>query len=454
MLLIKPDCAHAWSGFLRSCLPVRAAPSIAEEIARFSFVRVARGMPSLRPFRPSILRSDTGFEVVLPDAGPLDSSTRAVIFDGGIPTTARELLEPWVTLVEPPGIGSPVPAFEEHGLGVTTAFLFGYLEEGQVPPVPPCRVDHVRVLDNKAGSANDPDYFDVLDRSVGHLDRNPALYSLVNISLGPSLAVDDDEVTLWTAALDKRLAHGRSVATVAAGNDGERDAETGLNRVQPPADGVNVLSVGAADRVGEDWERASYSCVGPGRCPGVVKPDGVAFGGSILEPFGVLTGALKGGHEAGTSFAAPFALRSGATVMAQLGSQLSPLAVRALLIHRAQSTDAHTLKHVGWGRFEPNSLRLITCDDDEALVVFQGELPVGEHLRAPIPIGGVTLKGKVTLSATLVIAPEVDPEHPGTYAFVVALKAAKVPELYDQVLRAYANVLVPIQPRTRIQVRQ
>jgi hypothetical protein len=529
-------------------IPVRVDPARAEEIARFSFVRVARGMPSLRPFRPSILRSASGFDVVLPSDGPVDSTTRAVIFDGGIPKSARSALEPWVTLVEPPGIGAPVASFEEHGLGVTTAFLFGHLEAGRALQQPFCSADHVRVLDDKAGSATDPDYFDVLDRIIGHLDKNPLLYSLVNISLGPSMAVDDDEVTLWTAALDKRLAHGRSVATVAAGNDGELDAVTGLNRVQPPADGVNVLSVGAADRLGAAWQRASYSCVGPGRCPGVVKPDGLAFGGSSLEPFGVLTATLRGGHGAGTSFAAPFALRSGAAVMAQLGSRLGPLAVRALLIHRAQSEDAHELKHVGWGRFESDPLLLITCDDDETLVVFQGELPVGEHLRAPIPISSVTLKGKVTLSATLVIAPEVDPEHPGAYtrggldvafrphngkyakprdgktakhakprpffssarlygqserllredghkwepclrneerllakslsepcfdvyynhresgvkstdpkpipyAFVVGLKAPKVPDLYDQVVRAYANVLVPIQPKTRIQVR-
>src|SRR5690606_40132543 len=70
---------------------------------------------------------------------------------------------------------------------------------------------------------------------------------------------------------------------------------------------------------------------------------------------------------------------------------------------------------VGWGRFESDPLRLITCDDDEALVVFQGELPVGEHLRAPIPMPQAPLTGEVTVSATLVIAPEVDPEHPSAY---------------------------------------
>jgi hypothetical protein len=528
-------------------IPVRVDPARAEEIARFSFVRVARGMPSLRPVRPSLLRG-AGFAVTLPTEGPIDTATRAVIFDGGLPTNARDALKPWVTFVEPPGIGNVVPAFEEHGLGVTTAFLFGPLGAGQPVDVPLCPVDHVRVLDEGTGTGPDTDYFDVLDRIVGHLDRNLGLYTFVNISLGPALAVDDDEVTLWTAALDKRFAHGQCLATVAAGNDGERDATAKLNRIQPPADGVNVLSVGAADRSSPGWQRAPYSCVGPGRCPGVVKPDGVAFGGSAIEQFGVLSPQLLGCRETGTSYAAPFALRSAASVRAQLGQRLTPLAIRALLIHRAVTEDGHDWKEVGWGRFETDPLRLITCDDDEALVVFQGELPVGEHLRSPVPMPPSPLKGEVSLSATLVIAPEVDPEHPSAYtrsglevafrphsgkypkrtdgkrpqhaktrpffsgvllygqpegvlredghkwepclrsqltfrasslsspcfdiyyhhresgmkatvpqpipyALIVGLKAPKVVDLYDRVVRTYANILVPIQPQLRIQVR-
>lgn len=528
-------------------MPVRVDPDHAEDIARFAFVRVARGMPTLRPFRPGILRGASDFDVRLPATGPIDGKTRAVIFDGGIPAAARTALSPWAKVVEPAGIGAAVPAFEEHGLGVTTAFLFGPLASGQTAATPLCHVDHVRVLDDKTDTPEDPDYFDVLNRIVDHLDKNTGLYSYVNISLGPALAVDDDDVTLWTADLDKRFAHGRLVATVAAGNDGERDATTGLNRIQPPADGVNVLSVGSADRRGIGWQRAAYSCVGPGRSPGVVKPDGLAFGGSMLQPFGILTPQLRGGQSFGTSYAAPFALRSAASIGAQLGTQLRPLAVRALLIHRAQTGDEHELKDVGWGLFESDPLQLITCDDDEALVVFQGELPVGEHLRAPIPISNVQLSGEVVLSASLVISPEVDPEHPGTYtrsglevafrphsgkfpkprdgkqskhpktkpffsgalfgqseaalrddghkwepclhrkqtfratsfldpcfdiyyhhresgmkvvdpqpipyAFVVSLKAPKVTNLYNQVVRAYARQLVPLQPQTRIQLR-
>jgi hypothetical protein len=69
----------------------------------------------------------------------------------------RRPLSPWATLVEPAGLGASVGAFEEHGLGVTTAFLFGPLaSSGQAPAPPLCAVDHVRVLDNKTGTAERP----------------------------------------------------------------------------------------------------------------------------------------------------------------------------------------------------------------------------------------------------------------------------------------------------------
>ena len=45
-------------------IPVRAPSSKVQRIAAFSFVRVLRGMPSLRPFRPGILRNRGGFAVL------------------------------------------------------------------------------------------------------------------------------------------------------------------------------------------------------------------------------------------------------------------------------------------------------------------------------------------------------------------------------------------------------
>jgi hypothetical protein len=169
-------------------------------------------------------------------------------------------------------------------------------------------------------------------------------------------------------------------------------------------------------------------------------------------------------------------------------------------------------------------------------------------LRARVPVPREPLLGNVQLSATLVIAPEVDPEYPGAYtrsglevsfrpdsrrfteydggrrsahpqaksffsasnmygaselvlredghkwepclrdsrtlratslnspcfdiyyhhreagiraaapqpipyAFIISLRAPRIPDLYNRVVRAYANVLVPLRPRLRLQVQ-
>ncbi len=49
------------------------------------------------------------------------------------------------------------------------------------------------------------------------------------------------------------------------------------------------------------------------------------------------------------------------------------------------------------------------------MVIFQGELPVKEYLRVHVPLPKGKIQGKVVISATLVIAPEVDPGFPNLY---------------------------------------
>lgn len=531
-------------------IPVYADRELALKLAQFSFIRVVRAMPTMRPLNPNPVRNNSFFQVQLPDELAIDPSIRVAVFDGGIPENSSVL--PWVNYIEPSSLSNPVSDLVEHGLNVTSALLFGPLHASPAPR-PLCQIDHVRVLDEQAGVNGDFEYYDVLDRILETLDDAKEAgqpYDFMNISLGPDIPVDDDDVTRWTADLDIRLAGGNTFTTVAAGNAGQRDARSGLNRVQPPSDAVNVLCVGACDFDRElEWKRASYSCVGPGRRPGIIKPDGVVFGGDRHNPFYVLTSQA---HESsvtgvsGTSFSAPYALRTAVAVRAQLGNDFGAMALRALLLHRATQGQYSPLE-VGWGRFETDYERLITCDDDEALVVFQGQLPVKEHLRAPVPLPEGDLQGFVTIDATLVISPEVDPSFPNAYtraglevafrphsekhtdygegklskhastksffsgknmkiseyelreeshkwepclkaaqrfraqslkepcfdiyyhnryegmpqdnpqpipyALVISIRAPKVKNLYERVVRTYMNMLIPLQPKTRIQIR-
>jgi len=341
-----------------------------------------------------------------------------VIFDGGIPASTLKVISPWVSLIEPVGLGKADSSLEMHGLAVTSAALFGPLKPDKTSDTPACLIDHVRVLDQDW--QNDIEAWAILDRIDQFLKKEGENYQLVNLSLGPDMAVDDDEVTRWTSVLDDHFATSGHLAFVAAGNNGARDSEAGLDRICPPSDGVNLLCVGAADSRDLNWSRAPYSAQGPGRAPGMMKPDILAFGGSLTarglfpQGFAVLEGSKSATVTQGTSFAAPFALRTAASVLAQRSNELSPLAVRALLVHRAEQGE-NDVKEVGWGRIEENPLLLVTCDDNEALILFQGKLPVGSFLRAPVPLSEEPLIGTLSITATLVILSDVDPEHPGAY---------------------------------------
>ncbi|WP_273130537.1 S8 family peptidase [Bacillus weihaiensis] len=401
-------------------IPVYSSSEVANQLAQFTYVRVLRSMPQLRTLNPSTKRQLVERKVELPNDMEIEPDLRVAIFDGGIPKESP--ITKWVNLIEPVGIGKEDEEFLEHGLGVTSSLLFGSLDiTNEISSNPICKVDHVRVLDEQTGMNGDFELYDVLDRILYTIDEAKNIgkpYDFINLSLGPDIPVEDDEINSWTASLDQRFVGNESFVTVAAGNSGESDSLLGLNRIQPPSDAVNVLTVGSCDTDDLTWERAEYSSVGPGRCPGIVKPDGVVFGGSAKKAFMVLAPGkeLTMVGTNGTSFAAPSLLRSAIAVRTQLGLDFSPLANRALFIHRAtRNHNIHKIEDVGWGRFETDLNKLITCDDDEAIVIFQGELPVGEHLRASIPMPEGELTGMITITATLVISPEIDPSYPNTY---------------------------------------
>ncbi|MEZ0081526.1 S8 family peptidase [Bradyrhizobium japonicum] len=409
---LQADLDHRFHAGGLCFIRMRAPREQLAEIAQFSYLRALREMPRLRDFFPlrSLKPSKASF-VILPGETVVDPNVRVAIFDGGIPEGT--LLDPWVTRFEPPGIGPPVPEALEHGYAVTSAVLFGSHKPGEAA-VPFTNVDHIRVWDQDSGA--DPlELYDVLERIKNTLDTSPK-YDFINLSLGPSLTVEDDDVHAWTAVLDEYLADGTCLATVAVGNDGEADAAQGLNRVQVPSDTVNGLAVGATDCEEPVWKRASYSSIGPGRSPGVVKPDLVAFGGCEDMPYMVLSPnagtALV--PQCGTSFASPHALRIGAGVKANFGGSLEALAVKALLIHTADEGE-EPQSHIGWGRVRDNIDDIAICPDGSVRVVYQGELTASKYLRAAIPLPDENLKGKVRIKATLCYSTEIDSAHPGTY---------------------------------------
>lgn len=395
-------------------LAIEGPAAALSELALFTLLRVVRPIPKVRSARPIARSSALSVGCTLPSAGPLSQEPKVAILDGGLPD--QHLLERYVRRYDR---SSPealdVPEYIEHGLGVTSAFLFGPIEPGGLAAQPYSSVDHFRVLDT---ASDEEDPYE-LYRTLGHIEEVllSRQYQFINLSLGPDLPYEDSDVHAWTAVLDNLLSDGETLMTVAVGNNGERDAELQLDRIQVPGDSVNALSVGAADYSGDTWARAGYSARGPGRSPGRRKPDALAFGGCGKEYFHVIRPGARAELAAtmGTSFAAPFALRTGVGVRAILGDDVSPLTIKALMLHAVQSATEGGVDEVGWGRIPSDVAEVITCGDGVARIIYQGRLRPGKYLRAPIPLPFDELEGKVKITATFCYASPVDVEDAAAY---------------------------------------
>ena len=382
------------------------------EIAAFTALRALRKMPDLRVLRPTI-RSEgmptTAFQ--LPDEPPVSDDVRVAVFDGGIPDDHP--LTEWVVPRDIPGMKDATGEFLSHGVGVTSAALFGHIDPRTPLPRPYAYIDHHRVLDDAPGQ--DPhELYQVLDRIDNILSSHE--YDFVSLSLGPRLPIQDDDVHAWTAVLDDRLSRVSSLAMIAVGNDGEGDALLGLDRVQVPSDCVNALAIGACDTPGFNWKRASYSSKGPGRSPGLVKPDLVDFGGDISRPFVVLAPDSQPTltTTGGTSFATPSVMRLATGVRAHFGASLNHLAIRALLVHTCETAE-YDHKEIGWGRVARTLNDIVLCDDDTVRVVYQGEISPAKYVRAAIPVPTSSLQGIVSIRGTICYKSQTDPHHPGNY---------------------------------------
>jgi hypothetical protein len=394
--------------------PSRGPEDGLEALAEFSFLRVLRPVPQLRKLRPLPRSAQITASVELPDAGPISERARVAVLDAGIPD--ENSIGRWLgTCLKSDAKAIDCPDGPEHGLGVTSAVLFGPLTPHGPAPRPYSFVDNIRVLDQHG--ASDPPY--ELYRTLAHIEDVliSGQYEFLNLSLGPDLPIDDDDVHPWTSLIDHYLSSGDVLMTIAVGNNGEGDAVAGLSRVQVPADCVNAMSVGAAAacRV-NGWRRAAYSAIGPGRSPGLVKPDVLAFGGYAPDYYHVIAPGTNPevAPTQGTSFAAPSALRSAVGVRAILGDDISTLAIRALIVHAAQQ-HVYGSDEVGWGLM-PNDLEeIIESPPGTARIVYQGELYPGKYLRVPVPLPDDTLKGNVEISATCCIASPVDPQDTSNY---------------------------------------
>ncbi|MCY4304243.1 MAG: S8 family peptidase [Aestuariivita sp.] len=411
---LKMDVQFKRQFFARGlCFQELIAPAEhAKEIATFTGIRVLRPMPCLRTVRPMFRSSAIPDQkVTLPNESPISSDIRVAIFDAGVPP--NHALTQWIQPFEFPEMKPASKEYLEHGVGVCSAALFGSIDSEKTIPRPYSFIDHYRVLDDDSGQ-DDHELYEVLERIESVLASQS--YDFINLSLGPELPIEDDEIHSWTAVLDSRLSQDSTVTMIAVGNNGEGDSISGLDRIQVPADCVNAMAIGACDSPEKNWKRAPYSSKGPGRSPGFVKPDLVDFGGIINRPFVVVAPNMDLGLRAtsGTSFAAPSAMRLATGVRAHFGKSLNHLSLRALLIHTCES-GPEDITEIGRGRVARTLDDVVMCDDNTVRVVYQGEISPAKYIRASIPIPSGPIPGFVSITSTICFQPQTDPHHPGNY---------------------------------------
>lgn len=395
-------------------LPVKADRETVAELAKFAFVRVIRPVPRLRGIRPVAKRS-SGATVTcsLPTDQPLSTEPRVAILDGGLPKS--HILAPWIKnyrLSDPSAHDDPDGLM--HGIGVSSAVLFGPVNPGAVAPRPYAPIDHVRVLDSKSNQDQSLELYRTLSSIEEVLLARQ--YEFLNLSLGPDLPIEDTDIHAWTSVIDDLLSDGDTFMTVAVGNNGNMDWLSNNARVQVPSDCVNAVAVGATDDTGHKWKRSSYSAIGPGRSPGVIKPDLMAFGGSPSSYFHTVStdSSPTLTPNLGTSFAAPYLLRSAVGIRAILGQELRPLTLKALLVHAADQ-NGHHVREVGWGKIPEDITSIITCPPGVARIIYQGELKPGKYLRAPLPMPKGGISGRIRLKATFCYASPTDPQDASAY---------------------------------------
>ncbi|WP_081887815.1 S8 family peptidase [Verrucomicrobium sp. BvORR034] len=360
------------------------------------------------------LRSAALFPAPLPPSNSQRSIVRVGIFDGGIDITNAHLKD-HAEQDENLSIDTPPDTqCVAHGTAVAGAILYGALNDRKIKenlPAPQVSVVSVRAL--PTSSISDPDLYECIDVIENAVPvRNDVKFW--NISFGPRGPIADDSISRFTYALDALAVAHKVGFCVAVGNDG--DAGPDLNRIQAPSDLVNGLGVGAHTILDRSITHAEYSCHGPGRECGKLKPEVTAFGGCNLNPIHLLS--LNSGQKLltkGTSFASPQV----ASLAGQANGYIdrsSPLLARALVVHTATHTKSKPDERLGYGAIASNFDELVRCDANHVTIVFQKSLAPKEFVKLPImlPAGLVTV-GTATIAWTIACLPSVNALHPSDY---------------------------------------
>lgn len=388
------------------------------DAARFNPLRSLQPMPVMEVVPPPELRAIGGFQAVAPSLRPA-SDRRIALFDAALPTTVAAF-EPYVSTVDLTDDAPADPASTAHATTVVSAAAFGNIDQASGLTSPPAYIDHFRVWPPPAEHRADQQMNWVLDQIIREVSTGR--HEIVSLSIGPKFNIDPDgQPHRWTAALDELAEKQGVLFCVAAGNTGDGDVDSGENLLGIPADLINGLSIGACDAEHPDeWARASYSSVGPGRAGARVAPQVLGYGGTVNEPFVCLVPGGQYGLSHGTSLATPAVARGIAELAHALGPRASANVLRAFAIHHADRRSDRPPGEVGYGRVPPSFVADLVCPPNKVSVLYTDTLSRGATMMVPIPLPKDLLAEmggrKVTLRWTLAFASPVDVTDPVDYS--------------------------------------
>lgn len=397
-------------------MPIKISDNQLKEVTLFNPIRAIRPMPGVSHPRVTSghrLEAASLENISTTRSGPTPS---VGVFDGGADTSIPHLGR-WVInedITEAPEDTELL----QHGTAVCGAILYGARPD-QECPTPAFTIRSFRVLPApKQHGIQELELYQLIRmiEETVKADKNKEIKTYV-LSFGPDRPTEDDEIDPFTAILDRLAFEHDVLFIIAVGNNGE--CSPPFDRIQPPADAINGLGVGAyiLDSQGNPT-RAPYSCKGPGRCGNTVKPDIHMFGGYREQPFCVFEAGGNGSciESMGTSFSAPLAASVAGNLLYRADdiSTLTPQTTKALMIHKAFLEDWDP--SLGWGPLSCPLNEMVGCTQSNVTLLYNGRLPLNKRTLLQIPFyNDIAQKGSVKISWTLVYATDVAPSMPDEY---------------------------------------
>lgn len=385
---------------------------VLSNVLRYNPIRTAH--PIFLKQLPSIRSGDSNIPLPLPPNDNKISIIKMGVFDGGV-NVNNPYFDGFVIENNPIQTQKDT-AFIEHGMGVVGASLYGDLGKYQSNinlPTPMVNVESFRVF--PLSDHNDIDLYEIIDIIEDIVPKRPDI-QVYNLSIGPYGAIDDDNITRFTYALDELSKDGKKLFVIAVGNDGDLNDDY-LCRIQAPSDAVNCLGIGAYSKdYNGNLTRAEYSSYGDGREGCKIKPDFLDFGGSYTNPFQLIprTG-MNRNLSCGTSFATPLVTAKAAEIIGRFNIA-NPLLARTLLVHTAKHPEDKADKYMGHGFANQNVEDILSCSGSSVTTLYQSRLRPTQAIKLPFPyIKNLNYKGKMIVEWTIALATEIDAKNTEDY---------------------------------------